>query len=162
MSYLPSQLRSLANDLRTRLDGTCGRPAMAKVLPAVLWSLAVVLTLGASAYIWSISHSKHIKVYDFYVSLLRMFTCHACMHFHCSIRSIFVHHMYFDYVNKLHNEGHKHILQVKENNYTRICEQKSMLTVNGQFPGPTITARKGEVFIVNVYNQGNKPITIHW
>uniref|UniRef100_M8AZY6 Laccase n=1 Tax=Aegilops tauschii TaxID=37682 RepID=M8AZY6_AEGTA len=64
----------------------------------------------------------------------------------------------FGYVSELLPLFHN----VKENNYTRICEQKSMLTVNGQFPGPTITAQKGEVFIVNVYNQGNKPITIHW
>jgi laccase len=35
--------------------------------------------------------------------------------------------------------------------------------VNGrQFPGPTIYARKGDLVIVNVHNNGNKNITIHW
>ena len=34
--------------------------------------------------------------------------------------------------------------------------------MNGQFPGPTIYARKDDVVIVNVYNQGNKNITLHW
>jgi laccase len=54
------------------------------------------------------------------------------------------------------------ILQIKEANYTRLCHEKTILTVNGQFPGPTIFARKGDVVVVNVYNQGNKNITIHW
>ena len=53
-------------------------------------------------------------------------------------------------------------LQIKETNYTRLCREKTILTVNGQFPGPTIHARKGDVVVVNVYNQGDKNITIHW
>ncbi|KQK01919.1 putative laccase-9 [Brachypodium distachyon] len=51
---------------------------------------------------------------------------------------------------------------IKEAKYKRLCRDKTILTVNGQFPGPTITARKGEVVIVKVHNQGNKNITIHW
>jgi laccase len=54
------------------------------------------------------------------------------------------------------------ILQVKETSYSRLCENKTLLTVNGQFPGPTITARRGERVIVNVHNQGDRNITIHW
>jgi laccase len=34
--------------------------------------------------------------------------------------------------------------------------------VNGQFPGPTIRARSGDVLVVNVSNHGDKNITIHW
>ncbi|KAG0516247.1 hypothetical protein BDA96_10G345500 [Sorghum bicolor] len=45
---------------------------------------------------------------------------------------------------------------------TRLCRQKSILTVNGQFPGPTIRACKGDVVVVNVRNHGDKNITIHW
>jgi laccase len=44
---------------------------------------------------------------------------------------------------------------------TRLCHQKTVLTVNGQFPGPIIYARKGDVVVVNVYSQGHKNITIH-
>ncbi|CAN6233438.1 unnamed protein product [Urochloa humidicola] len=51
---------------------------------------------------------------------------------------------------------------IKETKVTRLCHEKTILTVNGQFPGPTIYARKGDVVIVNVYNQGNKNITLHW
>ncbi|XP_006649051.2 putative laccase-9 [Oryza brachyantha] len=51
---------------------------------------------------------------------------------------------------------------ITETNYTRLCREKSILTVNGQYPGPTIYARKGDLVIVNVYNHGKKNITIHW
>ncbi|VAI84229.1 unnamed protein product [Triticum turgidum subsp. durum] len=55
-----------------------------------------------------------------------------------------------------------HDFFIKESNYTRLCKERTVLTVNGQFPGPTIYARKGDLVIVNVYNQGDKNITIHW
>ncbi|EEC67023.1 hypothetical protein OsI_33744 [Oryza sativa Indica Group] len=51
---------------------------------------------------------------------------------------------------------------ITETNHTRLCHKKSILTVNGQFPGPTIYARKGDLVIVNVHNNSNKNITIHW
>jgi laccase len=53
-------------------------------------------------------------------------------------------------------------LQIKETKVTRLCHEKTILAVNGQFPGPTIYARKGDVVVVHVYNQGNKNITLHW
>ncbi|RVW72534.1 putative laccase-9 [Vitis vinifera] len=53
-------------------------------------------------------------------------------------------------------------LLVKEASYTRLCSTKNILTVNGQFPGPTIYAKKGETIIVDVYNRGKENITIHW
>ncbi|KAL2467971.1 Laccase-14 [Forsythia ovata] len=46
--------------------------------------------------------------------------------------------------------------------YTRLCTNKTILTINGQFPGPTIYATKGETVIVDVYNRANENITIHW
>nr|CAB3448102.1 unnamed protein product [Digitaria exilis]CAB3504558.1 unnamed protein product [Digitaria exilis] len=52
--------------------------------------------------------------------------------------------------------------KIKETKVTRLCHEKTILAVNGQFPGSTIYARKGDVVVVNVYNQGNKNITIHW
>ncbi|XP_051192714.1 putative laccase-9 [Lolium perenne] len=60
------------------------------------------------------------------------------------------------------SKNHHYDFFIKEANYTRLCQEKTILTVNGQFPGPTIFARKGDVMVVNVYNQGNKNITIHW
>ncbi|KAJ4759718.1 Laccase [Rhynchospora pubera] len=59
-------------------------------------------------------------------------------------------------------ETHHHTFIVKETPCTRLCHTKNILTVNGQFPGPTIYARKGDTVIVNVINQGKKNITLHW
>nr|GEZ16835.1 putative laccase [Tanacetum cinerariifolium] len=56
----------------------------------------------------------------------------------------------------------KRNIQVKEANFTRLCKNKTILTVNGEFPGPTIYARRGDTLVVNVYNKGNLGITIHW
>uniref|UniRef100_A0A0E0HL65 Laccase n=1 Tax=Oryza nivara TaxID=4536 RepID=A0A0E0HL65_ORYNI len=66
-------------------------------------------------------------------------------------------------VNPAHGAKTRHYdFFITETNYTRLCHEKSILTVNGQFPGPTIYARKGDLVIVNVHNNGNKNITIHW
>ncbi|RVW18692.1 putative laccase-9 [Vitis vinifera] len=54
------------------------------------------------------------------------------------------------------------IMKVREASYTRLCSTKDILTVNGQFPGPTIYAMKGETIIVDVYNRGKENLTIHW
>ncbi|CAI9763924.1 unnamed protein product [Fraxinus pennsylvanica] len=51
---------------------------------------------------------------------------------------------------------------LRETPYTRLCTNKTILTINGQFPGPTIYATKGETIIVDVYNRANANITIHW
>ncbi|KAG0488241.1 hypothetical protein HPP92_007052 [Vanilla planifolia] len=55
-----------------------------------------------------------------------------------------------------------HNFIVKETQYTRLCHTKQILTVNGQFPGPTIYARRGDTVIVNVRNCGKNNVTIHW
>ncbi|XP_057774914.1 laccase-21-like [Salvia miltiorrhiza] len=46
--------------------------------------------------------------------------------------------------------------------HTRLCSSKSMLTINGQYPGPTIYARRGDLVIVDVVNSAHQNITIHW
>ncbi|GLT59087.1 hypothetical protein SLA2020_319260 [Shorea laevis] len=51
---------------------------------------------------------------------------------------------------------------VKEAPCTRLCSTKNILTVNGQFPGPTLYVNKGDTIVVDVYNRGNYNITIHW
>ncbi|XP_044510565.1 laccase-14-like [Mangifera indica] len=57
---------------------------------------------------------------------------------------------------------HYYDFVLQEANFTRMCSTKSMLTVNGSFPGPTIQARKGDTIFVNVINQGTYGVTIHW
>ncbi|XP_044510534.1 laccase-14-like isoform X2 [Mangifera indica] len=51
---------------------------------------------------------------------------------------------------------------LQESNFTKLCSTKSMLVVNGSFPGPTIRARRGDTVFVNVHNQGKYGVTIHW
>ncbi|KAJ0024143.1 hypothetical protein Pint_07822 [Pistacia integerrima] len=51
---------------------------------------------------------------------------------------------------------------VEETPYTRLCSNNTILTVNGQFPGPTLYVNKGDTIIVDVINNANYNITIHW
>ncbi|XP_078165870.1 putative laccase-9 [Carex rostrata] len=57
---------------------------------------------------------------------------------------------------------HHRTFVIQEATYTRLCRTKNILTVNGSFPGPTISARKGDIVYVKVINRANKNITIHW
>ncbi|KAI4389108.1 hypothetical protein MLD38_001370 [Melastoma candidum] len=51
---------------------------------------------------------------------------------------------------------------VKETNVTRLCMTKSVLTVNDSFPGPAIRVRRGDTVYVNLHNQGDYGLTLHW
>ena len=48
------------------------------------------------------------------------------------------------------------------NNYTRLCSSKSIVTVNGQFPGPTLYAREDDTVLVKVTNHVKYNVSIHW
>lgn len=47
-------------------------------------------------------------------------------------------------------------------NVTRLCETRSIVTVNGHFPGPTVYVDEGDYVSVNVTNLVSHNITIHW
>ncbi|KAK4478555.1 hypothetical protein RD792_014039 [Penstemon davidsonii] len=47
-------------------------------------------------------------------------------------------------------------------NVTRLCHTKSIVTVNGQFPGPRVVAREGDRLVIKVINHVSNNITIHW
>ncbi|CAL9134256.1 unnamed protein product [Musa acuminata var. zebrina] len=47
-------------------------------------------------------------------------------------------------------------------NFTRLCSPKSIITVNGRFPGPTLYAREGDTVVVKVANHVQENVTIHW
>ncbi|XP_057864359.2 laccase-17 [Cryptomeria japonica] len=55
---------------------------------------------------------------------------------------------------------YKFDIQLK--NVTRLCHTKPLITVNGQFPGPTLYAREGDRVLVKVTNHVNNNVTIHW
>ncbi|XP_020580718.1 laccase-10-like [Phalaenopsis equestris] len=51
---------------------------------------------------------------------------------------------------------------IKLKNVTRLCHTRSLITVNGQFPGPKIVAREGDRVEVKVVNHVSNNVTIHW
>ncbi|KAK9289516.1 hypothetical protein L1049_007671 [Liquidambar formosana] len=51
---------------------------------------------------------------------------------------------------------------IKLQNVTRLCHTKSIVTVNGQFPGPRIVAREGDRLLIKVVNHVSNNISIHW
>ncbi|XP_050269245.1 laccase-14-like isoform X2 [Quercus robur] len=57
---------------------------------------------------------------------------------------------------------HNYTYILKETNFTRLCSTKSMLTVDGQFPGPVLRVQKGDTAFVTVQNNGKYGVTIHW
>ncbi|XBI66638.1 hypothetical protein VPH35_046169 [Triticum aestivum] len=53
-------------------------------------------------------------------------------------------------------------MQVATMNVTRLCGSKSIVVVNGQFPGPTVSAREGDLVVVRVVNKAQYNMSIHW
>ncbi|KAJ7295380.1 hypothetical protein O6H91_Y192800 [Diphasiastrum complanatum] len=51
---------------------------------------------------------------------------------------------------------------VKPLSVTRVCKTKSLVSVNGMYPGPTLYANEGDRILVNVTNSAEYNITIHW
>ncbi|KAH0906848.1 hypothetical protein HID58_038675 [Brassica napus] len=53
-------------------------------------------------------------------------------------------------------------LDIKMHNVTRLCHTKSLVSVNGQFPGPKLIAREGDQLLIKVVNHVPNNISIHW
>ncbi|KAG8376916.1 hypothetical protein BUALT_Bualt09G0113900 [Buddleja alternifolia] len=51
---------------------------------------------------------------------------------------------------------------IVQHNVTRLCNTKTIISVNGMFPGPKIVAREGDQVLVNVVNHVTNNVTIHW
>ncbi|OIW07487.1 hypothetical protein TanjilG_14433 [Lupinus angustifolius] len=54
------------------------------------------------------------------------------------------------------------MLVIKLKNVTRLCQTKSVVTVNGQFPGPRVIAREGDRLVIKVVNHVQYNVSIHW
>ncbi|KAH7439619.1 hypothetical protein KP509_04G068900 [Ceratopteris richardii] len=52
--------------------------------------------------------------------------------------------------------------KIEYTSVTRLCHTKSLISVNGQFPGPTVYVTEGDTVIVNVTNLVSNNVTIHW
>ncbi|MQM11267.1 hypothetical protein Taro_044172 [Colocasia esculenta] len=53
-------------------------------------------------------------------------------------------------------------MQVQATPVERLCNTRSIITVNGMFPGPTLQVRNGDALTINVVNRCPYNITIHW
>ncbi|KAK9056612.1 hypothetical protein SSX86_023974 [Deinandra increscens subsp. villosa] len=56
----------------------------------------------------------------------------------------------------------KYDFNIQLQNVTRLCHTRSVVTVNGKFPGPRIVAREGDRLLIKVTNHVSNNITIHW
>ncbi|KAH0663389.1 hypothetical protein KY290_029313 [Solanum tuberosum] len=51
---------------------------------------------------------------------------------------------------------------IRLKNVTRLCKTKTIVTVNGKFPGPRIVAREGDRLVIKVVNHVSNNVSIHW
>ena len=53
-------------------------------------------------------------------------------------------------------------MQVQETVVKRLCETSKIITVNGQFPGPTIEVHNGDTLAIRAVNMAQYNVTLHW
>ncbi|PHU16108.1 Laccase-17 [Capsicum chinense] len=51
---------------------------------------------------------------------------------------------------------------IRLKNVTRLCKTKTIVTVNGKFPGPRVVAREGDRLVVRVVNHVSNNVSLHW
>ncbi|XP_058099502.1 laccase-7-like [Magnolia sinica] len=56
----------------------------------------------------------------------------------------------------------KHTFRVGNLTVKPLCEERVVVAVNGQLPGPTISVREGDTLVVHVINESPYNLTIHW
>ncbi|XP_042513301.1 laccase-17-like [Macadamia integrifolia] len=84
-----------------------------------------------------------------------------------SITTLFFTLSFICLLPELANAKHKGITRhykfnIKTQNVTRLCHTKSIVTVNGKFPGPKIIAREGDRLVIKVVNHVSYNVTLHW
>ncbi|PKI62206.1 hypothetical protein CRG98_017404 [Punica granatum] len=57
---------------------------------------------------------------------------------------------------------HYHDFVVQATKVKRLCKTHNTITVNGQYPGPTLEINNGDSLVVNVVNRARYNVTIHW
>ncbi|GLJ26190.1 hypothetical protein SUGI_0502520 [Cryptomeria japonica] len=55
-----------------------------------------------------------------------------------------------------------HTFVIESKSVERLCQKQDIITVNGQFPGPTLSVNNGDTLIVQVINKAQYNATIHW
>ncbi|KAK8939544.1 Laccase-3 [Platanthera guangdongensis] len=62
----------------------------------------------------------------------------------------------------VHAEVHYHDFVVQAKQVQRLCGAHTIVTVNGQFPGPTLVVRDSDSLVIKVVNNAKYNISIHW
>ncbi|RZB73046.1 laccase-12-like [Glycine soja] len=57
---------------------------------------------------------------------------------------------------------HEHEFVVEATPVKRLCKTHNSITVNGQYPGPTLEINNGDTLVVKVTNKARYNVTIHW
>ncbi|KAL3521263.1 hypothetical protein ACH5RR_019412 [Cinchona calisaya] len=57
---------------------------------------------------------------------------------------------------------HSHEFVIQATPVKRLCNTQNSITVNGQFPGPTLEVNNGDSLEIKVINRAQYNITIHW
>nr|GEZ12926.1 laccase-12-like [Tanacetum cinerariifolium] len=57
---------------------------------------------------------------------------------------------------------HNHEFVVQATKVKRLCKTHNSITVNGQFPGPTLEVNNGDTLVIHVTNKARYNVTIHW
>ncbi|XP_022133647.1 laccase-12 [Momordica charantia] len=61
-----------------------------------------------------------------------------------------------------HPQTHRHQFVIQATPVKRLCKTHNAITVNGQFPGPTLEISNGDTLTVTVINKAKYNVTIHW
>ncbi|KAL2470971.1 Laccase-3 [Abeliophyllum distichum] len=59
-------------------------------------------------------------------------------------------------------ETHYRDFVVQQTPVKRLCRTHNIITVNGQFPGPTLAVRNGDTLVIKVTNRARYNVTLHW
>ncbi|XP_073057731.1 laccase-3 [Primulina eburnea] len=59
-------------------------------------------------------------------------------------------------------ETHYHQFVVQAIPVKRLCRTHSIITVNGQFPGPKLVVRDGDTLVIKVINSARYNVSLHW
>ncbi|KAA0060019.1 hypothetical protein IC582_027571 [Cucumis melo] len=57
---------------------------------------------------------------------------------------------------------HYHQFIVQPKPVKRLCKVHNIITVNGQFPGPTLAVRDGDSLVIKVVNAARYNVSLHW
>ncbi|GAA0166039.1 hypothetical protein Leryth_021528 [Lithospermum erythrorhizon] len=70
--------------------------------------------------------------------------------------------LFADGISFANAKTHHHNFVVQATKVKRLCKTHNAITVNGQFPGPTLDVNNGDTLVINVVNKARYNVTFHW